>query len=366
VTDTVDQLLFGYRDGHELIAGSRELSPAQLRDVLPHIDASIEQAEERQLVGVWIPSLDAYLLARIWPAPERPRPGAVWGHALLVGADQLRRRALTGLPGLLRRPDGECLDSYLTPLAWPRAVARAGAERPLTRALVWAALGREHRPAVVLWDDPPAGEELLVALLDAFPAAARPRLSFRTRAQARLDAYGVVLAGAISGRTDQDVFVIDARRPPPETPPSWTNLLDAGEAAARQRAFLRRFGERDAVSAAQVFALIELAELLDAGAPPAQIVDALIACFPLPEQVPELRAALLGGADADGGLWALGEEQRLALLLEHANAFDLQGLAVSERLARLTEREPLTVLRLVEQARTFAANAAAAAPARER
>ena len=73
----VDQLLFGYRDGHELIAGSRPLSTVQQRDLLPHVDASFEAADERQLVGAAISSLDGYLLARIWPAPERPRRGAV-------------------------------------------------------------------------------------------------------------------------------------------------------------------------------------------------------------------------------------------------------------------------------------------------
>ena len=77
---TVDQLLFGYRDGHELIAGSRELTAAALREVMPHADASLEPTEEHQLVGVWVASIERYLLGRIWSAPERSRPGAVWAQ----------------------------------------------------------------------------------------------------------------------------------------------------------------------------------------------------------------------------------------------------------------------------------------------
>jgi hypothetical protein len=352
VRDPVDQLLFGYRDGHELIAGSRELSPTQLRDVLPHIDASIERAEERQLVGTWVPSLDGYLLARIWPAPERLRRGAAWGHALVLRNEQLRSRGLTGLPGLLRRPESERFDSYLAPLAWPSPVDLGAAELPLSRALVWAALDEKNRPGVVLWDDPRAGERTLVALLDALPPAARAQLSFRTRREARPGSYRVVLAATMGVRPDdRDFVVIDARRSLLSAPPSWTNLLDQGDAAERQRAFIERFGARDASTCAQVLALAVIAELLDAHAQPDRVIDTLVEGFPAPNQVGELRAALLGVADRHGGLWRLGEPERLTLLLERPAHFDVVALSVSERLAALVQRDPHGVLALVERVR---------------
>jgi hypothetical protein len=214
----VDQLLFGYRDGHELIAGSRPLSPVQQRELLPHLDASFEAADERQLVGAAIPSLDGYVLAGIWPAPERPRPGAVWAHALLLSAEQLRFRRLGGLLALLRRPLDERLDGYGDKLPWPRDVEVSAATPPsLAEALSRAALAGDPRPRVVLWHAASDAEPALLALLDAFPGAARSAFSFRTRERARLGAtpYRLQVASVLSGQgAGASDVVIDARQPP--------------------------------------------------------------------------------------------------------------------------------------------------------
>jgi hypothetical protein len=214
----VDQLLFGYRDGHELIAGSRPLAAVQQRELLPHIDASFEAADERQLVGAAIPSLDGYLLARIWPAPERPRRGAVWAHALLLSAEQLRFRRLDGLLTLLRRPVDEHLDGYGHRLPWPREVElSAVAPPPLAEALARAAHAGDPRPRVVLWHAARDAEPALLALLDAFPGAARSAFSFRTRERARLGAtaYRLQVASVLSGQAGgASAVVIDARQPP--------------------------------------------------------------------------------------------------------------------------------------------------------
>jgi len=60
--EVVDRLLFGYRDGHELLAASRPLSAVQQRELLPHMDASFERSDEQQIVGTPIPSLDGSLV----------------------------------------------------------------------------------------------------------------------------------------------------------------------------------------------------------------------------------------------------------------------------------------------------------------
>jgi hypothetical protein len=349
----VDQLLFGYRDGHELIAGSRELSPAQLRDVLRHTDASIGGAEPPELVGTWIDSLDRYVLARIWPAPERPRPGAVWAHALLIADRELRSAPLTGLPGLLLRPAGDGFDRYRTPLPWPRPVELAPLTRPLGQALVWVALDGGAPAGAVLWDEPTAGEDALIAMLDVMPPTARRRLSFRTGARLRPGSYSVVVTSQLGGRAQNDgCAVIDARQAPPAPPPDWTNLLEPNDIGARQRAFLRRFGQGEDCNPRDVSALIGLAELIEAGVPASLVIEALIRNFPEPHQVHNLRAALLGTSSVTSGLWAVGEEARLDLLLEHQHHFDVLGLGLRERLAALTETDPPAVIRLVDRRRT--------------
>ena len=324
---SVDQLLFGYQDGHGLIAASRRLSPSQTREVLHHTDASVQKPDERELAGTWVPSLDGYLLARIWAAPEQPRPGAVWAHALLVTGEQLRAGGLTGLLGLLRRPLDGRFEGYEEQLPWPAAQRPALAAERLTRALVQAALDPSERAGVVLWDPPFEADGTLLALLDAIPPATRAQLSFRTLEQARPGPgryrlqVAAVLGGHPAGPGD---LVIDARQAASATAPPWASLLDESAVAARQREFVRRYGAD----------------------------DALVAGFPGPRQVPALRLGLLGRTDDVDRLWQTGEEERLVLLCDFARNFDTVQLDLEQRISRLAQTEPHAALRLVERVRS--------------
>jgi len=198
--EAVDQLLFGYRDGHQLLAASRAISPRQQRELLPHLDASFERSDARQLVGVAAPSLEAYLLGAIWPAPERPRPGAVWAHALLIRADQLAHLPLLGLLALLERPRDGQFERYRRPLPWPALPDEAAGLPPFSRALAWALHSADRSPLIVLWDFPDVAEGALIALLDATPAAERMALSFRTRESARSNSrYRIQVAADVAG-----------------------------------------------------------------------------------------------------------------------------------------------------------------------
>jgi hypothetical protein len=221
--DAVDQLLFGYRDGHELITASRALSPRQQRDVLPHLDASFDHADAQQLVGIGIPSLDGYLLGRIWPAPERPRAGAVWAHAVLLSADQLVRLRLGGLLGLLRRPLDDQFESYSAALPLPEGSDQL-APPLLTRALTWALHSADGKRVIVLWDYPDEAEAALVALLDATPGPDRMALSFRTRERARPSSpYRIQVAGVVAGPVGQARELVVDPRHPPQSPGAQTS-----------------------------------------------------------------------------------------------------------------------------------------------
>lgn len=264
MTAYVDQLLFGYRNGHELVAGSRTLPAGAQRELMPHVDASLESEGERDLIGISLPSLSSYVLARIWPAPELPRRGAVWTHALVVGFAELRTRGLRSLLGLLRRPSGDELEAYSERLPWPEAApARlAPPAASLAPTLVWAALGEPEGPRAVICrqGDERHAEDALIGLLDALPPLAREALSFRTRARARLEhsPYRLQVAPVLAGRSEEsDAAVIDARRASATPPPSWTRLLDDGPAAARLRDDLRRHAGSDADSLARVSAILE-------------------------------------------------------------------------------------------------------------
>lgn len=82
----VDQCLFGYEDGHRLLASSLPLGEAlslltELSDLAP---STIFGESEGYWTGLPVASLGRYVLMRTWPAPEMPRPGCVWTHALLI------------------------------------------------------------------------------------------------------------------------------------------------------------------------------------------------------------------------------------------------------------------------------------------
>lgn len=81
-----DQCLFGYDDGHRLLASSLPLGTetsllTELSDLAP---GTIFNQSEGYWTGLPVPGIGRYVLMRTWPAPEMPRPGCVWTHALLI------------------------------------------------------------------------------------------------------------------------------------------------------------------------------------------------------------------------------------------------------------------------------------------
>lgn len=81
-----DQCLFGYDDGHRLLASSLPLGTetsllTELSDLAP---GTIFNQSEGYWTGLPMPTIGRYVLMRTWPAPEMSRPGCVWSHALLL------------------------------------------------------------------------------------------------------------------------------------------------------------------------------------------------------------------------------------------------------------------------------------------
>ena len=100
----VQQALFGYREGHNLVAASVSLPPSVRHFLATITDASgseIPEGFKITYTGLPVPQTDFYALFCTWPAPEMPRPGCVWSHVLLVElADLARMPDLSVLPGL--------------------------------------------------------------------------------------------------------------------------------------------------------------------------------------------------------------------------------------------------------------------------
>lgn len=118
----VQQLLFGYDDGHKLLAKSTELPGQVARRLLVAGDFAVsgEWAGRRPyLTGAPVDEMSAYAISGTWPAPEMKRPGCVWTHTLMIGFPDLARLSDLGqLVRLLRRPPegGYSLRGYDEPL----------------------------------------------------------------------------------------------------------------------------------------------------------------------------------------------------------------------------------------------------------
>ncbi|WP_159953445.1 GAP1-N1 domain-containing protein [Pseudomonas sp. R76] len=104
-----DQCLFGYDDGHRLLASSVPLGTetsllTELSDLAP---GTIFSQSEGYWTGLPVPAIGRYVLMRTWPAPEMPRPGCVWTHALLIPLTFFESfEDLSALQAFARRPNG--------------------------------------------------------------------------------------------------------------------------------------------------------------------------------------------------------------------------------------------------------------------
>ena len=121
--DRVDQALFGYADGHRLIAGSTKLPSRDLYQVSAASDLASGvtlKAGDSYLTGLPLGVSKRYALIRTWPATEMPRPGCVWSHALIIDFRTLSARAdLSDFLALFRSPTENDTRLYSRPLEVP-------------------------------------------------------------------------------------------------------------------------------------------------------------------------------------------------------------------------------------------------------
>jgi hypothetical protein len=104
----VNQCLFGYSDGHCLLASSTRLNSEAESVLLLHSDRAPglpATSFEAYWTGYPVPSMKAYALMRTWSADEMPRPGCVWSHVILIPFSKLAQiRDLGSLSGYFARP----------------------------------------------------------------------------------------------------------------------------------------------------------------------------------------------------------------------------------------------------------------------
>ena len=85
----IEQVLHGYKDGHQLLASStKALSPSDRRKMALLSDwneyVSAQEDDSSYLTCYPLPDSPYFVVAKTWYADEKERPGCVWTHSLLL------------------------------------------------------------------------------------------------------------------------------------------------------------------------------------------------------------------------------------------------------------------------------------------
>ena len=333
-----DQFLFGYDDGHRLLAGSRELPPAVSVRMLDATDAAMALDSAPLVTGLALRETEEFAFCVTWSAPEAPRPGAVWAHALIVSEAQLcDPRAFDVLLGLPCRPSAEAADlgSYTAPL--PLDAAAPGRrtylpQEPLDLDLLERLVSTAYSPTgdgILAHKDLGAAAKALLALWGAQWPQLRARFSFRTREVVRRGTsdFDLTVTGRIRG-LDGDVPA-----PPQTRTQDWVHAVVEDAAALTQtplREFLWAFGPQEPRDPRRLRRLAAL--WLHVAAEDGPRARAHLERFwPRPRSGAALKQALFGRENNDW--WWLDERTRVTNLLQATKpAWDFDQLELADRI----------------------------------
>lgn len=104
----IHQALWGYSNGHHLLASSISLSNHSLKILGPLSDLSglaVPKDFDGYLTGCFLPTENFYALSKTWYADEMPRLGCVWTHTLLLDCGGSADKYQIDLESLFQRPD---------------------------------------------------------------------------------------------------------------------------------------------------------------------------------------------------------------------------------------------------------------------
>jgi hypothetical protein len=348
----LDQALFGYRDGHRLLAATGDLAPED-RSLLvrqtDHPDAGRARQWGSLLAGCPLPS-GRYAISLTWPAREMPRPGCVWTHTLLLNAHALATCESSELLRLFRRPAGPDPDlaGYTTPLSAGalepvRAAPLSGRARAWGSTLMWALYDAPERPvraAGVDLQDADRHQVLLAVWSAAWPTL-RGCLSFidapHSARQLPDRRYDLQLhEGSRVAQEDPGERVV--RGVPKVSPPPWaTRLLAEAVAPDGFAAFLRTY-DGDLGSDRSVLPSLhdvyELGVSRDAReASTRELMAKLAATYPDPGEAQRLKRDVVGYGEAASWASPISEPVRLMALLNSSGygSFDVGDLEIENR-----------------------------------
>lgn len=177
----IDQAVYGYGNGHELLAASA-LSTAEREQLDRLTDLSGYLPTGFSFISYLsgFPVGQRYALCRTWPDADAPRRGAVLTHVLLLPVEGLAHQRIDVLAGLHRRPSRQERGVALLPvLLPPEAAARVA---PELESMPWIGALFGPEPGPVRWEDVPEVDSAVSAAWDLMWPELRRRFRFCTLA----------------------------------------------------------------------------------------------------------------------------------------------------------------------------------------
>ena len=374
----LQQALYGYQDGHRLLASSVQLAPADRRFLARQTDSGevgVVPGWDELLAGFVLPS-GTFAWAMTWPAPEIPRPGCVWTHVLILDADIIIGAAdRDRLLAFFRRPSEPSFAEYSSQIRWdrselrrppPNAASVADDARSWLASVCWAVFEPPARAVRIARMDVAAfgRHQLLFAPwqiswpeLRANFAAAEAPITAKTLPHRTFDLLLQRSVSRTQSKLGDPSRVLDGI--PNASPPSWAEALATEvESPSGLSEFLSHYGpdcppERESMRPlVQCWLALRLPNEREAAT---CVVDLLARLLPDRAAGRRTKAALLRPISIPVG--CAQELDDVAILAALAaspivGAFNLRDLGIRARARLAVEREPHSAGLLLEAAIT--------------
>ena len=354
----IHQAVYGYSDGHRLLASSLPITGTAGRLLRAVTDMAFDGESDSYLTVLPVADLKAQAFIRSWPGPNALRAGSVWSQVLLVDFVDLGQvRQLPDLLALFAPPNDDAVDwasphTFVAPaelrLRPSRAPSSWKLNGGLTRELVGAFYSTTE--SISLAASIKESERVLLAMFEQQWPRLRRTFSFRTRSRSSANpSYRF------------DIEVVEKERgahPRAIENADWVDVL-SGDLMKPNLAFrelLRTFGAESSHGRVDMAGLVSVISQAQQGVATPAVLDQLCARFPAPHSMRKLKTSLVGAASKTAPRvpnWPSDDLVRLALLFETSRpCLDLDDLDLKRRLHEAWRTRPSEVVSLVARAQT--------------
>lgn len=348
----VEQTLHGYRDGHQLISSSIDVTAEQQWQMLAMSDLSgpaFQPGFSSYLTGYPLVDGGYYCFARTWSAPEMPRPGCVWTHTFLIPIVELGSIANFGaIAQSFRRPRGFDEADYAKAVHVAlEGATELGINRVAAARILNELYGAGTSPVSLGAENASDLEDTVIAILNQQWPRLRRSFSFCT--------------GALGQRLDYDLAIVPGANEPvlgevTGAANRWRDVaLDDLNCSSDERSDLRRFlwlyGPDFEAGRAAFRPLTEVWLEIGEGRFQFRAAFELVArSFPDPPIASRLKRDLFGFSGRLSR--AIGEDQVLPELISSSglSCMSVEDLAVRRRVRLLWEADRTKAFHLVDRA----------------